>query len=358
MILDFFHRNTKAKILPVSYPLITTYSQHAHLLSILTYYDFTYPWIFTNYIQMFINKDYKHNWGDFYFPSAYETRPSDTCQWLVTQKIHRNLVENKWKSVIDFIIEAIDSNNYVHTMLNYYYLPNSERYKILHLHHDIFVYGYDKNRKVLYCSDFFRSGIYSQEEISFSDFTLAFSKYNLTKNPDYLNEMVYLYKFNIDYRNKYKFSTDAVMDSIKCYLNNNPQEYWNIFNYENDKKNMDFGMEIYKTLKNYANTLLDSENEFSIRPYSLLYDHKRIMTLRLEYLFKQGHIEEFGLDNIKRYSQIETQAKTIVNILVKCSISKNAGLIDKAIDILNNIEKEEYELLSLLTNCCQPGGLY
>lgn len=58
--------------MPVSYPMITTYTQHAHLLSILTHYECAHPWIFSNYIQLFINKDYKHHWGDFYFPLTYE----------------------------------------------------------------------------------------------------------------------------------------------------------------------------------------------------------------------------------------------------------------------------------------------
>ncbi len=44
------------KVLPVTYPMITTYTQHAHLLSILSNYECTYPWIFSNYIQLYINK--------------------------------------------------------------------------------------------------------------------------------------------------------------------------------------------------------------------------------------------------------------------------------------------------------------
>lgn len=69
--------------LPVTYPMITTYTQHAHLLSILTSYESNYDWIFSNYIQLFINRDYKHNWGDFYFPLPYTLRPSDSCGWIL-----------------------------------------------------------------------------------------------------------------------------------------------------------------------------------------------------------------------------------------------------------------------------------
>jgi hypothetical protein len=348
MELESIGEKPKVNILPVSYPMITTYSQHAHLLSILTYYECAHPWIFSNYIQLFINKDCRPNWGDFYFPASYDTRPSDTCKWLISQKIHRNTVAGKWDSAVHFVIECINSNHYVHTMLNYFYIPVSDRYQKLHLHHDIFVYGYDINKEILYVADFFRNGVYSFKEIAFSDFELAFSTYNLTANPDYLNEMVYLYKFNGEYRYKYKFSFNAVMNSIKNYLSCKVHEYWDIYNFEDDRQNIHFGMEIYSTLKNYMRNVSKGEDRFGVRPFYLLYDHKRIMTLRLEYLYKQGYIEKFGHDNIVRFSKVENQAQNIINLVIKYDLTKKERLIDKVIKRLDDIEKEEFEILNLL----------
>lgn len=150
------------KILPVNYPMITTYTQHAHLLSILTYYEYTKGWIYSNYIQLYMNRDYKHNWGDFYFPFPYELRPSDTCKWILSQKIKRDTVIKKG-SVIDFIIDSINSDNYVHTMLNYYYVPVSVHYKKTHSHHDMLIYGYDLDKKIFHVADFFRYGKYTMK---------------------------------------------------------------------------------------------------------------------------------------------------------------------------------------------------
>lgn len=351
---EYISKEPKVNVLPVCNPMITTYTQHAHLLSILTNYEQTYQWIFGNYIQLYINKDYKINWGDFYFPATNDTRPSDTCKWLISQKIHRDIVATKWESVIDFIIECIDLNNYVHTMINYFYVPVSDRFNKLHMHHDVFIYGYDLSKEILYVSDFFREGKYSRETISFSDFSLAFSTYNLTKNPDYLNEMIYLYKFNDDYKNIYKFSFDSILNSIKNYLFSSVPEYWDIYDYEGDKCDKDFGMGIYSTLKNYAKDISNSETSlFDIRPFYLLYDHKRIMTLRLEYLYKQGYLAEFDSDNIMRYSEVEANARDVVNVVVKYDVQKDEGrnnknLIEILINILNNIEKEESEILKLL----------
>ncbi|WP_187355400.1 hypothetical protein ['Paenibacillus yunnanensis' Narsing Rao et al. 2020] len=323
--------------------MITTYTQHAHILSILTCYENTYPWIFSNYIQLFINKDYKHNWGDFYFPIPYELRPSDTCRYLISQKIDREVILKKWDSVIDFIIENIDSNYYVHIMMNYFYVPVSDRYKNVHKSHDMFVYGYDLDRRIFYISDFFKDGVYSQEEISFSDFDLAFTKKNLTNNPDYLNGMVYLYKFNKEF--EYDFSIEGIINSINNYLFNEIPEYWKLYNYHN-QINIDFGMQIYSTLKNYVNNTSDNEGSLDIRPFYLLYEHKRIATLRMKYLHENQHLGKMNCGFIDNFSLIEAQAKITTNHAIKYNLTNNKHILERMNLLLTNLEKEESKCLN------------
>lgn len=47
------------KVLAVEYPIITSYTHHAHLLTILGTNEKTKDWIFSNYIQVYINKDFE-----------------------------------------------------------------------------------------------------------------------------------------------------------------------------------------------------------------------------------------------------------------------------------------------------------
>ncbi|WP_127529574.1 hypothetical protein [Paenibacillus kobensis] len=327
------------KLLPISHPMITTYTQHAHLLSILTHYECTYPWIFSNYIQLYINKDYKHKWGDFYFPQTYELRPSDACKWIITQKIHRDTVTSKWGSIIDFIIENINSNHYVHTMVNYFYVPLSDRYNKLQLHHDILVYGYDLNREMFYVSDFFKNGIYSKGEISFADLSLAFSTNHLTTNHDYLREMVYLYKFNDQYQDS--FNADTIVNSISNYFTNKTPEYWEMFNYGGDRDNLDFGMQIYTTLQNYVNSILENESKIDIRPFHLLYDHKKIMTLRLKYLYDNRLLSKLNQDHIDSFISIEVMAKIIVNLVFKYNLTNDRSILESLHKMIIKVENEE-----------------
>lgn len=335
-------------ILPVTPPLVTTYTHHAHFLSILSNYKCTYEWIMENYIQLYMYRDNYIPWGDFYFPATHEVRPFDTCKWISSQKIHRDLAVSKWGSIIDFIIEQINSNDYIHTMVNYYYVPLCDIYGKYHFCHDIFIHGYDMNKKILYVSDFFKGGKYSREEISFSDFSLAFSMYNCAGNDDYLFGKINLYKFNNEYTNKYRFSFSAVINSIKKYLLGDCLEYWSIYDYENNKNNTAFGIEVYSSIINYIKKTANNGTDIDIRPLYLVYDHKSIMAARLKYLYKQGYLDNFNYDNIERFTEIISKTRTVVNIIIKYNITKDKILIDRVVNTLNDVKKEEIEILSQL----------
>ncbi|BCJ94250.1 hypothetical protein acsn021_18190 [Anaerocolumna cellulosilytica] len=337
------HTNVQ-KILPVSEPMITTYTHHAHLLSVLTHYRQAYPWIFSNYIHLFINKDYVNKWGDFYFPLPYEIRTPETCNWIETQKVNRHLVETKWDSVINFVKECIDTENYIHTMINYAYLPVSDRYKRSNTNHDIFIYGYDTDKKELYVSDFFKGGKYSHQMISFEDFTLAFSQYHQAVNNDYLRQVVYLYKFNNGCG--YQFSIQNIVNSFRMYLSGQVPEYWDQYNNGN-RQEIVFGTQIYETLKNYAVRLMKKEEPFDARAFYMLYDHKKLMALRLKYLKEQGYFITIHNDlNISKAEEMEIITRDMVNVLLKFRFNNNPRELDRVIKLLEETQKREYDILS------------
>ena len=133
--------------------MITTYTQHAHLLSILSNYENTYDWIYSNYIQLYINRDYKHNWeisiSSFLMKSGHLTVANGFYQRLTG-----TLPKQSGNPLFIFVIDRINAGQYVHTMLNYYFVPFSIRYMRMNLHHDILIYGYDMSKEILFVSDF------------------------------------------------------------------------------------------------------------------------------------------------------------------------------------------------------------
>lgn len=60
-------------LLPMASPIIHGYTHYAHLLSILQCNNKTLPWIFSNFIQIYMYRDLqKTPWGDFYNPMQYD----------------------------------------------------------------------------------------------------------------------------------------------------------------------------------------------------------------------------------------------------------------------------------------------
>lgn len=335
------------KILPVSYPVITTYTQHADLLSILGNYEQTQPWIFSNYIQLYLNRDFNHNWGDFYFPLPYELRPSDCCKWIYSQKISREFIREKWNSIVAFIIDSINMNNYVHMMVNRYYIPAYWHYQKSSTMHDILVYGYDLEEESFYVADFFKYGKYSFERVSFQDFSQGYMTMGETTNPgqDFFNARVYLYEYNPGC--DYSFSFENITTAIRAYLNAETPEYWNMYNRDN-KQDIVFGREVFSSLKNYLVRMKpDSQSSVDIRPFYMIYDHVRIMDLRVRYLIEKGYLNKHqGEKALEGFGRILENANTLVNLIIKYGMTKNSALIDRAAELLETIQKNQHAALS------------
>lgn len=340
-------------ILPVKYPMITTYTQHAHLLSILSNHEETYPWIMSNYIQLYTNKDYKYNWSDFYFPLPYELRPSDTCKWIHTQKIHKDRISSEWGSIIDFIIDSINNNNYLNIMVDCYFISQYNDYKKHHQIHESFIFGYDYTQKIFFSSDFFNKNGYQYKEIPFSEYQKAFMSYTELNTYDFLNGMVYTFEFNPGYR--YVFCFDNIVNAIHAYLAGAPPEYWEMYNQYNlywdmnncpNKNNIVFGREIYNSLNNYLESVKNSDaSEIIILPFYLLYDHKRLMSLRIDFLNKSGFLKKKNSKN-EIFSQIENEVNIIMNLIIKYSFVKKKAIIEKIQNKLNEINKIEFDALN------------
>lgn len=108
-----------------------------------------------------------------------------------------------------------------------------------------------------------------------------------------------------------------------------------------DKDNLDFGMQIYTTLLNYAKETLEHKVMLDIRPFHLLYDHKKIMTLRLKYLYDNRHLIKLNQEHIDEFTAIELQAKILVNVAIKYNLTKDTSISESLQTLITNIENEE-----------------
>ncbi|MBN2441341.1 MAG: hypothetical protein JXJ04_08340 [Spirochaetales bacterium] len=341
------------KKLSVSYPPITTYTHHSNLLSIICNYKESLSWLFSNYIQIFIYKDFskgKWGWGDFYFSNL--GHPFEACPWIDELRISKEIINSKYVDVIDFIIDCINSNYYVNLMANAYFIKAYEKlYHNIHHKHDLFVFGYDVKKKVVYAADFFYKSKYEYGPISFAEFKEAFTSCAEDKSWEYLKH-IKLFRFNDEYN--YEFYIDSIVKYIQEYLLITEPSY--MYN----KSHVAYGLNYYDVLKknlSYHHAVRNSD--LFIPPFHLIYDHKRIMLSRLEFLNSIEYLSLTEFQNFHdKYSNITFELESMRNLLMKVIITKNTDYLDKAINILEKVPSQEKKVLTEILDLLLQRPLY
>lgn len=338
-------------ILPIVYPSITTYTQHAHTMSILEAYDYTKDWIMSHYIMIFCRKKcIEKSWGDFYFPATYELRGFDHCRYLLTQKVLMETIQHDGFDMIDFVCDSIDRGNYIHIMLDNFYIDKSQRfYQKEHKNHDTLIYGYDKNQEILYAADFAYSTSqkYTFVEIKFDQFRLAQKNadlhYDITT--DYLNGIFMMYKILPPEAARYDYHFYNIINQLKAYYNCTEPDDWKYI-HNDDRKCCVFGLECYDALIQYLNDLRDDTPMIDIRIYTLMSDHKHLMCQRIEFLKEQKSELTPILDPLlESYQEVDRLCGCVPFLFVKMALTKQKKYANRAIDTLQQAKELETKAL-------------
>jgi len=336
------------KVLPMKYPTITSYPYHANLLAVISNNNETLPWFYSNYIQLEVPDDIYNMRLDFYSSLLWKS-----CPYLYYQRLSRNLINKKWKCISEFIIDCIDSGQYVYFLANYFFIPVSRHYKNRHYAHDIFVYGYDRDENVFFVADFFKDGKYSFEKVDIQSLIDAYNNLNLTDNFDWLNG-VELISFR---KNIFRFNLQTIIDYVSDYINSENTSKKNNVPSEHYKHCWSYGIDVYKKVAYYTQLLSESKIYYDIRPFQILFDHKVIMTQRIQYLEDNDYLnKELGLS--EKYKDIQTKMQIVRN---KVLIAKEKDDKDVYIDILDKLstikELETSVLKELIKNLKITDGI-
>lgn len=340
--------------LPIVYPIITSYNHHAHLLSIIGAYKETYPWVMSNYVNVFCHRDnIKHSFCDFYFPMPNEVRAPELCPWILSQKISADLFQSTKLDILDFVLNCIDQKTYVHIMIDYFYVEQTARYQNTHRNHDLLIYGYDKKQEILYCSDFLFSNLqkYTFSHISFSALREGFMNCKLDKSSGYLKGQFYLYKMREAKHVRYRFNPIHIVNALKQYVNSDIPEYWLIHNIRDNLDDRAFGLDVYDVLAEHVEIVKRNQLGYiDIRLFYVLYDHKKIMKHRFEYLME---VDEKNIalyqEMVKQFEGLEQDLQIIVFLIIKFHIKNKDSVADNIIRCLKEIrDKEEQVIRSFL----------
>jgi|BioPla2DNA2_1021312.scaffolds.fasta_scaffold40047_1 hypothetical protein len=140
-----------------------------------------------------------------------------------------------------------------------------------------------------------------------------------------------------------------------CRPDNPVYAYWSIYNSKNGD-DIVFGMDFYKVLIEYIKICV-GDLYVDGRPFYLLYDHKRLMQYRMEYLANNGVHKNLYKKLSEDYKDLVEQAETLQLFVQKYKVAKRDTLASKIINCLQSMEMKEVEILKPLVDLCNYGDI-
>jgi hypothetical protein len=272
--------------------------------------------------------------------------------------------------ILDFVEQKINIGHYLYVFLDEYYLHNKRAYQQYRHLHPSLVYGYDHNkRKVL------AVGFESKDYLSyFTNLTFDYDAFDeayrearryVDSNPEYDTAMVTLLKPR-ELVGDYPFTTGNLLSALDNYLTSNGDTSKlylmrsrvlrldaPVWDRERVKTEVKFGMAVYDDLIVGLEGLLRGQSLVYHNHIHLLFEHKRAMLERLNFVCSKivstavltGLIEEYAgvvrqFHNVK-FKMLQTQARGDSGVA-------RDQVVKDLISLISAARKEEHEILSRL----------
>lgn len=332
--------------LPLRTPLINCITQDAYLQAIVLCNDTFYPWMMSNFVQLWACDPKIAAGGVF----IYFVAPSYwfACPHLYTQELSKETINIAYDHIADFLTDSLSRNQYV-------VIPVNRRFiKAFHFEgegtHDLLVYGYDLTQGIFYIADFF-DGKFStstcdfqeMEDAYFTDTLNPFSWHNAVRLAVQDNHSQH-YDFHL--AAFHGFDTNVVGQLLEDYI----QGKNSIYRYRICQKNHDSyshtvgGTQVYDVLAQYSREKLDAGEPLDHRVFYNLWAHKHMHTLRTKYM--DEHCEDVPASSfVPQFEQIEERARCILNLVLKYRL-KGSGLAStQLVSALDDLKTREVETI-------------
>ncbi len=311
-------------VLPNFQPYFSVYNWHANLQSIILNHPDFYSWIYSNYIQLYMDIRPEKTFADFYLNNGLIHTPS--CPFVEQNSISREIVK-RVSCLISFLIECIREGNYIYVLAD---ISKISTYSLnTNKNHEIFIYGFDINQKQFYVADYVK-GKYIQYTASFTEVEEAINEMDNTKS-DHLPH-IEMWRF----LPKSNYSFDII------HVRNQLYEYVNCIN-SSDKYRQNampysfrvYGLRVFDIILNHVQNVKNLNVQLDRRIFHLLYLRCKIMCRRLEFMVNCGLINNVS-DYCDSYLTLTKFVEINSNLALKYQQTKNESLI---FTIQSNVQK-------------------
>lgn len=275
----------------------------------------------------------------FYPFANFRANIYDLCPFIRKYVIPRNVIEEKYDSFVDFLLNAIKNNWYAFSTINEFFREDVSG----DFNHPCYFYGYDMENQIICCADNFGHGKYQNKEVSFDDINQAFDTYKVYN----WEAGVTLYEIlDYDFKDNINFMRDQIMDYLypnydRCYLN---RLYCPDRIYRNGSESGEifFGVDCYDLLERQIQMCIscDVKKGVDIRSIAFLRDHKIMMKHREKYLCKKGIIDIRRVDDELSKNLLES-CEMLLHIMLKAKLSCRTEFLYKSLELLRSIHEND-----------------
>jgi hypothetical protein len=306
-------------------------------------------WFFSKYSQLVGHEEVSLRGLEIDFLSYIFTQES--CPLLHVTQLPLDFLKPK-NSIINFLIDSVSSGYYVYFHVDEFYLRDRSSYQKSHFCHDILISGYNNIKEVFSISGYDKSHHFRNSEASYYEILYGFINVDyqsiLEKFPEYPVEYIHLLKINNQLMED-SIDIKAFIMDIEDYLNGtNSTSSSNPFY----KDGLSYGINIYNNFIKYLELLKNGVHlKLDIRPFHLLYEHKKIMRMRIEYFNVSGTNLKKRESLLDSFKFIEKTSLIIKNLFMKYLFNKENSELDRITLALNSMmEREKESLYKLLQN--------
>lgn len=336
--------NEKKIKLPLKEHSLLTYTNEAALLSVLYTNPKTYPWIYSNFINLCSSILDTDTFITFFYPS-YGRPMIESCPECVTYlKIERDIVRKSWGMVTNLLLDIIQLGYYSYFMYDQFYIPFTTSYQRHHSMHMLFVFGFDLENKTFNCADFI-NGQYIHRTATFEEIENAYQGYTGI-NEWWEDSSILVFKIKDNF--EYKFNKKLLVLFLNDFLNSK-----NSFDVYEEPVHF-YGLEVYKRFIEYARYSFTNPVYLDIRFCGLVYRRMIFMVERLSFLVQIKELNDESAA-IKLYKNTTNLAQMACNLIVKYNSYISTGNINgskkylgKVINIFENLLQDEKHAIETL----------
>lgn len=270
------------KILPVKYPMITSWTWIANTFAVLECYENNYTWLFNNFVQLFC--EVYENWVSVHYIPHVEV--FSISPLFHSALIPRKIIKNFNINILEFIKNCINEEYYVYCKMDESFAKNRGRFL-----HELLIYGYDDKNQEVNIADFVFNANqkYTFSKTSYENIKLAYEKVESWED-DMQDGIggdggILIYSVNIEY--KYDFDKKLLISSVEDYLlcvdtscTYRTYKLYQESSFSQGLKNVKYGIDIYEEVSRYYDEVQKGKFFFYIQPLHVIYDHKSFLLKR------------------------------------------------------------------------------